>query len=471
MEKLDAKTRRKAISISIWEGLFANIHGTLAGGMFVTGFLITLGATYIHFAWLTALPTLASVTQILSAYWIQLIGKRKGFTVITAFLSRMLWIPIFIIPFFMTKDSVLFWFFVVYGFICVLGAVAGNAWTGWMADLVPSAIRGRYFSRRALILTISSALLVLFGGIFMEKCKVISIDSIPLWLKSIFPPSMNLSAAEYVMILGFSLIFVFAIINGIVSTILLTAQAEPPVMEMPKGNKIRLSMISDTLKHKPFVKLLIFMVVWNIVNGISVPFWTPYILQYLQMGYDTVGVLNMAACIARVLSLLFWGKIIDRFGAKPVLFAAIYIGSFHPLYYVVSTPSFTPLVYLDFISSGIIWSGVEIAMLKMLLGNVPDKGKEMYYAIYATITGLAASFPQFIAGAFADKVPSLGLFGVNLSSIQFIFVLVTIGRLGMLLMIKHLAEPAAKPFNDMLRSLGGQLKEIFLFNFIRFGKK
>ena len=230
-------------------------------------------------------------------------------------------------------------------------------------------------------------------------------------------------------------------------------------------------MISDTLKHKPFVKLLIFMVVWNIVNGISVPFWMPYILDHLQMGYDTVGVLNIFGGIARVLSLLFWGKIVDRFGAKPVLFAAIYIGSFHPLYYVVSTPSFTPLIYLDFISSGVIWSGVEIAALKMLLGNVPDKGKEMYYAIYATITGLAGSFPQFIGGAFADHFKTVSLLGIQLNSIQFIFVLVTIGRFISLAIVKQLDEPAAKPLNQMLRSLGGQLKEIFLFNFIRPGKK
>lgn len=463
MEKLDAKTRRKAIKISIWEGLFTNIHSNLAGGLFATGFIKTLGATNIHYAWLTALPTIASVTQIVSAYWIQLFHHRKFFTIITTLLARMLWLPILIIPFFLTKDATLTWFFVFFAFICILGTVSSNAWTGWMADLVPGSIRGRYFSRRALILTIGAMVIVLIGGIFMEKCKVFSIESIPSWIKSIFPHSDNMPSADYVMLVGFSLLFIFAIIMGIISIILLTVQADPPVAKSASENKISMDLIYNAFRHKTFVKLLIFMVGWNIITSIAAPFWTPYLLNHLQMGYDTMGLLNVISSITRILSLLFWGKVIDRFGAKPVIFATVYFGSFHPLYYVVSNPNFTALIYLDSISSGIMWSGVEIAVFKMLLGSVPAQGKEIYYAIYATITGIAGFFPQFLGAAFADSVAQITIATWHLTSLQFIMVFETIGRLACLGLVANLNEPAARSLNVMLRSLPSQIKEIFLF--------
>jgi len=372
--------------------------------------------------------------------------------------------PILLLPFFISKANALTWFFVLFALSSILLTASGNAWTGWMADLVPSAIRARYFSRRAFIITLVTIIIIFLGGIFLDACK--SSNTITNSFNWFFPSTGYLSGSEYALLVGFGIIFLVALLTGLVGIILLSFQSDPPPsagtkFHQPQSTNI-VKLISHALRDKPFRNLLVFMVVWNIINGFSVPFWTPYLLQDLQMSYGAVGIYSLIGGITRLLTLLFWGKIIDRFGAKPVLLATIYIGSFHPLLYVVSSPDFTALIYLDSLSSGIMWSGVEIAILKMLLGSAPERGKEMYYAIYGTITGIAVSIPQFIAGALVDRFPEITVCSFHITSVQFIFWAVAIGRFACLGLVVKLSEPSAKPLIFMLRALRTQLKEIFI---------
>ncbi|MFH0888553.1 MAG: MFS transporter [Planctomycetota bacterium] len=432
---------RKALTIFTWEGMFSSFHGALIGGIFVTWYVIDLGGKNIHYALLTAIPTLAAVTQVLAAYWLQYLHQRKTFTIITSTISRFAWLIIAIIPFLFIKSTSLSIFFAVYLLLNILSSMSANSYLSWMVDVIPIPIRGRYLGIRLMLCTIVAGVAGLAGGYFIE-------DYLPKWDKEIlkifsFLITPSLGAGESIRFIGYGIIYFIAVLIGAIpALVLLFKQYEPPFNYIPPAQpsqktsdnnqeqestkKSLLSYMKEISKSPNFKKLLFVMIIWNIINGFSAPFWLPYVIKDLQMSIKALTICGFLGNICRIISLPIWGKLIDRFGNKPIIIFAMYVIGFHPLYYVLSTPNFTALIYLDGISSGIMWAGVEIATLNLLFGASPKKGKEMYYAIYMALTGLANAVPQFIAGWVIDMVAQYRL--LSLTPVQILLWFVAVGR-------------------------------------------
>ncbi|MDI6733053.1 MAG: MFS transporter [Planctomycetota bacterium] len=474
--------RRAALTISTWEGMFASFHGALIGGVFATDYILKLDAKNIHLAIFTAIPTLASVTQVLSAHWLQYLHQRKPLAIVTANISRFSWLLIALIPFIFIKSTALNIFFIIYLILNILIAMAGNVWLSWMADTIPPPLRGRYWSRRNLFCTIVAGITPLAGGYFITHLLP-KLDKGLLETFSFLVPEF-LTSQEQVIFIGYALIFFTAVLGGALpSLILLIKQYEPPFRKpspqnliaktsapLPEGENIKQPLmtyirdISKDIVHLPNMRIFfVAMIIWSIINGFSVPFWLPYILRDLKMTVFDVTICGFLALITRTIALLFWGKLIDRFGNKTILIFTLYIVSFHPLFYVISSPGFTILIYLDFISSGIMWAGVEIATLNLLLGSAPKYGREMYYAIYAAITGLALTFPQFIGGWVTDLFT--GYEFLSFSAVQILLWFVSVGRFLALIWVSKIVEPKEKPLILFISYLVGQI--IGVLNFPR----
>ncbi|MBI4713389.1 MAG: MFS transporter [Planctomycetes bacterium] len=453
---LTAPERRAGLNLAIWEGVFATIHGALAGGLFVFRYVEYAGGTYIHFALLGAIPPLAALTQLLSAYWLQFLSSRKSFTFITAGIARLSWIPIILLPFLFIKSTILTVFFIIYAVALLIGSMAGNAWTSWMSDLVPSSLQGRFFSRRNLVATFA-VYIGLAGGIFLDKSQ-----SISKFINRFIPPTPSLSNDERLQFIALGLLFMVSLFGAVMSQIYLWRQPEPTFTRPDRSRKIKsiFQYIKVTLADKNFRYFIILICIWNIVNSISGPFWMPYRMKYLQMSNTAIGICDYAlGPTTAILALLVWGKIIDRFGNKPVMIFTIFVGSFHPLYYIVSTPDFTALIYLDAISSGLMWSGVGVALFKYMLASAPAESKEMYFAVFTVITGLVYVPLLLFAGWFADAFPDVHLGELNL--IQIVFLLVSTGRFIFLIPLSRISEPTSKPIEIMLPNLVAQVRETF----------
>jgi len=91
---------------------------------------------------------------------------RKPFTIITANISRFSWLFIAFIPFMFPEAKAITLFFLVYAIINLSMAMAGNSWISWMADAIPTQLRGRYFSRRNLLITIVNPTGVVAGKLY-----------------------------------------------------------------------------------------------------------------------------------------------------------------------------------------------------------------------------------------------------------------------------------------------------------------
>ncbi|HEU5319681.1 MAG TPA: hypothetical protein VFX28_02685 [Methylomirabilota bacterium] len=142
--------------------------GACTSGTVLTAWALHLGASPAVIGLLGALPLAAQVLHLPGALLTQLAGpKRVAVAAIGA--ARLAWLPLAPLPFLAAPADVeMRVFLAVAAAAAVLGVIGNNAWVAWMGDLVPGAIRGRFFSRRTVYITVAGTLASLGAGIALD---------------------------------------------------------------------------------------------------------------------------------------------------------------------------------------------------------------------------------------------------------------------------------------------------------------
>src|SRR3954470_1195995 len=146
---------RHALGLVTLAWVFGSVWQTATAGAPLTIFATTLGASKFQFGLLSAMPFIASLLSMPASLLTERTGKRKRIFLWGQYPNRLLWFLIALIPFYMVthfgaaglKSSMLDFLMLMF-VMHAGGAVGGPAWTSWMADVVPSRSRGKYFSRR-----------------------------------------------------------------------------------------------------------------------------------------------------------------------------------------------------------------------------------------------------------------------------------------------------------------------------------
>src|SRR5262245_40606144 len=89
-------TVRKALSLSIWDGIFANLYANLTGGVFLVGYALVLKASEVQIGLLAAFPLIANVAQLFFTYVIELIGRRRPLALWGGVFARLIWLVIIV---------------------------------------------------------------------------------------------------------------------------------------------------------------------------------------------------------------------------------------------------------------------------------------------------------------------------------------------------------------------------------------
>lgn len=440
------------LKISIIEGCFAQVHINLTAGLFLTGFALYLGANVFQIGLLAALPALLTSFGFLAGILVNQIKERKRPTVLTSGLARGL----FLIP------AVFCWFnykmgigsfLVLVGIVNGLLTIANNIWIGWMSDLVPKAIRGRYFGIRNTILGFIGMIVSFGGARLLDYFK-----------------GLNQSAT------GFALIFSFAVVSSTTAAILLTQQPEIPITPKPFALK---QIIFNPLTNKNFQKFLWFIIFWYLTSGLASPFYLVFMLKNLNLPYSTVALYGIFAGLMGLIFQVLWGRAIDKFRSKPVLTINFLCVAFLPLLWLFPTRHFLLPIWLDALLTGIFWPGVNLALFNIVLSlSDQEEIKENYFAVFTFVTGLGGFISSTAGGFIANLLKNfhLTIFGLTLINFHLLFIFATLSRLLSLLFLQKVSEPKAYPTLYALEIMGDYAirrlsygKELFL-NTLRFLK-
>jgi MFS family permease len=435
-ERLARGERRGALRHSVWEGVFASAHAALSGNgaggnVFTIGFALLLGAKDPALGVLVALPQIATVVQALAAYAARRVERRRPVVVLACSLSRatiLLW-PL--LPLVFARRSALAVFLALWAFSSLAGSWANNAWMSWMADLVPRAVRGRYFSIRNNLSNLASLVISVGAASALDAFAGAA-------------PGLD-AAADARRLRGFALVFALAVVAGAISTWLLTRQFEP-ARHAARGGEARFrDFVLRPLRDPSFRPLVLFYAFFWAVNGLPSPFWTPFMLEDLHLSYKIVTALALLNGIMGLLTLPLWGRFADRFGAKPVMAIVVIATATHPIYYILATPAFPLPVLFDAISSGIMWGGFNLAIFNLVLESAPrGAGREMYYAAFNGAGGLAMAATAALAGGLVGSLPHVALFGHALLPRQVVFAATTVLRVLALVLLARVREPRGR---------------------------
>lgn len=424
--------RRGALRHSVVEGVFAAAHAALSGNgaggnVFTIGFALLLGARDPELGLLVALPQIATVAQALAAYVLSRVERRRPVVVLACALGRgsvALW-PL--LPIFFGKPSALRIFLGLWALANICGSYGNNAWMSWMADLVPRAVRGRYFSARNNVSNLCGLALSVGAGVALD-------------LFAGAAPGLD-GAADARRLKGFALIFAAAVVAGAISTWLLERQFEPP--RPPRRPDVPFKdFVLGPIRDGAFRPLVLFYAFLWAVNGLAAPFWTPFMIEDLHLSYRFVTTLGLINGVAGLLTLPFWGRFSDRFGAKATMAVTVLVAATHPIYYLFMTPDWPWLLFCDAVSAGIVWGGFNLAIFNILLAAAPrGTGREMYYAAFNAAGGLAMAVTSVLIGGAVAWLPHVAPFGHPLLPRQLVFAATCVLRIASLALLARVREP------------------------------
>lgn len=421
----------RGLKISILEGLFATLYTILAGGMFLAGLALYLGANSFQIALLSGIPALTTGFSFLSRFLLARTGSRKNLVIWTAGLGRSLFI--ILVPWLIFGIKVkIGLLFIVVALSSILMAIAGTIWTFWISDLVPETRRGRFFGLRNAILGVIGVLVAYAAGRGMD------------WLKA--------GGQE---VSGYALAFTLAVSFGLISTLLLTRQPEP--LLIPRPTPTLREIFFGPLQEPQFRRLTVFLAVWFLSGTLASPFYLVHLIKNLHFSFAAIAIYSMIGGIIGVLFQLFWGRMVDKFGSRPVTVLNFALVGMMPLLWLFATPRFGLPIWIDGILNGVVWTGASLGLWNLLLDLADNPArKESYFAIYSVVTGLGAFIASLIAGTITQLLSRFHLiiFGIDFYNYDIMFLTSGVARFACLPLLLRVQEKGSKPVRHTIRVLG-----------------
>lgn len=417
---------RRSLGASSAEGVFAELVNACAGPTILVGWALHLGASPLQVGLVGSLSQLSNVVQLPAAWATALLGRRRVALVAVA-LSRQALLPLAILPFLgLGPGAARALLVAVAASSAALGTIGNNAWTAWMGELVPRAVRGRYFGRRTAACVLAGTAGALAAARLLDRAASQSRAGAALG-------ALALAACAF----------------GAVTTVLMARQQDAPG---PPGDGPTLALALRPLRDADARSLLAYQVAWNASVGVGGGYFTFYLLHDLGAGFTVVSLHGAAAALARMLSAPLWGRAIDRVGARPVLAACSFGAAALPLLWIAAAPGVLWPIAVDAVLGGVAWGGHGLASFAAPLAIAPRRDRPFYLAAFAMAGGLSYAAAVALGGLAAGAAP-----GGAPGALPVVFAVSAAGRLGSAFLATRVAERGAGSLSQLRRVAAGAL--------------
>ncbi|MBN1620372.1 MFS transporter [candidate division WOR-3 bacterium] len=431
------------VKISFSEGVFAQIFSSLSapGSIFITKFAIFLGAGPFYFGLLTAIGQISQLFQPIGYIMTRKMPTRKPILVKMLLFSRAACLLFALLPFFFSGVQARIVFALLFFAITAVQAAAGNIWISWIADLIPERVRGRFFSYRTQFLMVTALLtgfvFSIFFDMFESQVGVFESFRKNVSLLSFFRKE-NLTAA-------FAVIFSLSALSGIVSALILSKQLEKP--KKLYGERLKETLTSP-FSDSNFLKLIIFATWFTLAIGVGSPFWAPFMIQKLKMNLFLIQIYGTVSVLASVISLRYWGRFIDRFGNKTTMRITVILGGINPFVWVFLNQNNFWIVYIEGITSGIMWSATNVIFTNFVLSISPQGKNQIYSGIFGAFTAAGIVISALLSGIFMP--PAIKNAFVQIEPEQILFAATGFLRWTAEIPLSWVKEPRSKPLGFAL---------------------
>jgi MFS family permease len=370
------------------------------GESYFAAFALLLGATPFQVGVVTTVPILAgSAFQVWSTALAHRVGDRR-WVIGSAAVQATIFVPLIALTRSSDRYPLLLALVCLYW---ILNLGLSSAWNAWMGRMIPPEVRSRYFGRRAVALHSCIFLSLLLGGFIIDLAE----------------------RSAYGAAIGFAAAFALAGASRVVSCWLLTRQHDPGRDE--RDDRIPFGEVVRGFKQQPYGQLILLIVLINGVVNLSAAYFTPYMLEALDLSYARYTILNATIVVARVLASSYWGEIARVYGNRRALqVSAVLLIPLASLWVLSNNYAFLVGVQLF---AGFAWAGFELATFLTLFDCTDDRNRARVLSLYNLLNGVAIVAGSLSGGALMQILGNRGYHVIFvISSVARLLVVATMAR-------------------------------------------
>lgn len=369
----------------IYTGAMGNIWGSLVTGLFFVVFGNAVGMTPFLWGVLSGVSSFALVGQLFSSWLTQRVGRRKLVWFVNALVARVVRMVTILMALWLARAgsphaaTVL----IVGTVLCNLfGALATPPWLSWLADLIPERQHGGFWGRRSSWIDAAVGLTVIPASLLIDRV----------------PEAWKTPALVALFLVGTAV--------GIVDLLIHNTLPEPPLVPPKKQHYLRHLMAP--LRDRGFRPWLTFSFCWTFAMTLGGALSLVFFTQNLGMDKNLLGgnlVLTIIPIIGGILVGSKSGKMVDKLGAKPVLWWGHLFWAILPALWIFVTPA-TAMIWLAVqgIIAGTASRAAATAANKLVTRFPAPQDVAMYSAISACVASVAAGCGCLASGYFLRLV-------------------------------------------------------------------
>lgn len=448
---------RRALRLWTLEGSTATVQITLTQGVFLTGFALYLHCSVFVMGVLAAIPAFAGLLQLVSSYFAQRYGRRKILVAWYSLTSRLLWVPILLIPFVMPR-ALWVWAFLILTLLSnALLNVSNPLFLAWITDLVPQDNRGRYFGQRNMYAGVVGLVTSIGGAAFLDAATKQHLYSQPL---------------AFALLFGVATAFAFPSFG-----IALTSPdpgEERASAETGEGTGAAglWTYYAAPFADKRFRQIMVYLAAMVVAQTIAGQFFMVYQFKYLALNYTALQLLGAVASLASLAAMPLWGYLSDKYGNKPILMMSVVLIVLPPLLWLPTHPDGIPglwavdhghfrvsysklLIIVINLVSGLGWSGVGLTQFNLMIGASPPERRTVYVSAVSAVSGLVGGVAPLVGGALIEALAGLPYpqHGLIRNSYHVLFILAALLRLACLWLLRPISEQGSRATRYVLGQL------------------
>ena len=398
----------------ILDGVLINAALVLTSGIFLSGYIVFLGASDFLVGLLNNSLTWASVAALFSFLIYEKMERRKKFLLTLLVVSRLMVCSVIFLPLILGKGPVTLTILTV---MVILGNILWGVYTigssVWMMSSFPKETRNEFIYKRIFWLRISFTLFTIIMGFILD------------W-----------SGKSYI---GFLVVFITSLVLSLADVVILFNIKEP-VNKITRNFRFNPNVFFEPFTRRDYRRFLIFIFMFYCSLTISSSFSPLYLIRYLKFDYKFISAINVITYLFMILCTSLWSRFESKKGLIFVFKITGLIAIIEYLIYGFLTRDTYFLLYLAPVFSGIGYSGFNIAILNYRYELMPENNRTIYEGWFGAVMGLSMLVSPVIGNFIMNRLPVLqnGLF--QYSRFQFMYIISFVLSAGVILLV--LKEPS-----------------------------
>lgn len=500
---------RQSLRLVTIAWMWGVVWATCVNGDQMRAYAKMLGFNDFAFGLMAAIPYLATLSQLPAAIIVERAGLRKYFFLYCQLAARFLWFPIALVPFVFhpgAEGSVLAVIvaLMLLAVTNLLAHLATPPWFTWMGDLVPRRIRGRYFARRSQLATIIQIVVIVGISILLDHVRRSGEEN------ALNQPQLLVTICS---------IFAIGAIFGIMDILMFARIREiyPPRHEDAKPSfsfdvpgpsepsfagrlgyvlrfswKVAYEVLLDPLRDRIFRNYVCYGAC--LTFSMTVGGWYYWVHSKEVLGFNTLAANCLFMAVGPLTGMLtssWWGRLIDRWGRRPVLILSTLGTILSTVPWFIATrntpsPQFLVdavnwvssalggllgfdgyhliseggrrvagaycLAMLSCIIGGSSWWGLGLAQSAIILGFSDGKGRNKFVAASSVLINIGGVLGGVVGGIVAESCKDVIVFLWN--NYQITFALSIFARLIGMLFLRNMPDPGSRRVRDLIRHWG-----------------